>query len=200
MQSTDSIPQKSCSSCPEGQQWHPATPEFFPRNSYKKDGLRSQCKECWNKRRKERYSHPEAKEQELAQQKEHRSLSEVKVQARVYKKEYNKRPEVIKKRQTYRKGKASSRNKQIQLTYSQLFEWQGGVCAICRKPEMIKDQSGNIRCLALDHNHETGEIRGLLCFKCNTNLALLENESFVNAAQAYLNLFTLRPQDYLKGL
>src|SRR6266568_5895378 len=40
------IPLKQCRSCPEGQQWHPATSDFFPRNKTKKDGLESRCKAC----------------------------------------------------------------------------------------------------------------------------------------------------------
>lgn len=44
-----------------------------------------------------------------------------------------------------------------------------GVCAICEKPEMV---SG--RRLAIDHNHKTGKIRGLLCSRCNMFLGQLE--------------------------
>jgi Recombination endonuclease VII len=50
---------------------------------------------------------------------------------------------------------------------------QGGVCAICRKPEMIVDERtpGGIRRLAIDHDHVTGRIRGLLCNRCNKCLS-----------------------------
>lgn len=51
------------------------------------------------------------------------------------------------------------------------FMWltQGGSCAICGK----EDSSG--KKLAVDHNHKTGAIRGLVCSKCNFFVAHLEN-------------------------
>lgn len=59
--------------------------------------------------------------------------------------------------------------------YNRMFEEQKGVCAICGKEEKTrrrKKSSENER-LAVDHCHETGEIRGLLCFKCNTAMGSL---------------------------
>lgn len=38
---------------------------------------------------------------------------------------------------------------------------QGGVCYLCRRA------NGRTRNLAVDHNHKTGEVRGLLCSPCN---------------------------------
>lgn len=46
---------------------------------------------------------------------------------------------------------------------------QGGVCYVCREPEPVKG-----RRLAVDHNHTTGEIRGLLCSRCNPVLGKIE--------------------------
>jgi hypothetical protein len=49
--------------------------------------------------------------------------------------------------------------------YKILLEKQRGVCAICeRAPENYLDE---------DHNHRTGQIRGLLCRSCNTALGKL---------------------------
>jgi 5-methylcytosine-specific restriction endonuclease McrA len=42
------------------------------------------------------------------------------------------------------------------------LERQGGKCAICKKP-----QSDFKHRLSLDHNHKTGQLRGLLCYRCN---------------------------------
>ena len=47
--------------------------------------------------------------------------------------------------------------------------YQKGVCWICGRPNV------NGRRLSTDHNHETGEVRGLLCSKCNPLLGKLEN-------------------------
>jgi hypothetical protein len=49
--------------------------------------------------------------------------------------------------------------------YDSLLEKQNQCCAVCRKPaEGFKTN------LAVDHNHITGEIRGLLCTHCNHRL------------------------------
>lgn len=50
--------------------------------------------------------------------------------------------------------------------YQGMLLAQKGVCAICEKPE-TKMQNGAIRMLSVDHNHTTGEVRGLLCANCN---------------------------------
>jgi hypothetical protein len=47
--------------------------------------------------------------------------------------------------------------------YDALLERQGGKCAICRARPRSKR-------LAVDHNHKTGEVRGLLCSRCNHDL------------------------------
>lgn len=46
--------------------------------------------------------------------------------------------------------------------YDVLAEKQNGVCAICGEPDKQR--------LAVDHNHETGVVRGLLCRLCNLGL------------------------------
>ena len=48
-----------------------------------------------------------------------------------------------------------------------MFEAQGGLCAICHKPQTTRK-------LAVDHDHESGLIRGLLCTRCNCDIGLLE--------------------------
>ncbi len=57
---------------------------------------------------------------------------------------------------------------------------QTGRCAICNNP--FKNANGEP---AVDHNHSTGDVRGLLCFTCNTSLAVLESPLFP-AFQDYL--------------
>lgn len=53
--------------------------------------------------------------------------------------------------------------------YREMLDAQGSVYAICGQPE-TKVQHGNIRQLTIDHDHDTGEIRGLLCASCNLAL------------------------------
>ena len=49
--------------------------------------------------------------------------------------------------------------------YDKLLEKQGGVCAVCKTPP----KSG--KSLHIDHDHTTGLVRGLLCFRCNFGLS-----------------------------
>lgn len=64
--------------------------------------------------------------------------------------------------------------------YSAILQEQGGRCAICRRePED--------RRLAIDHDHDTKRIRGLLCFRCNRALGLLNDDPAIFfAAATYL--------------
>lgn len=54
--------------------------------------------------------------------------------------------------------------------YEAMIKLQNGVCCICLKPEMSLSKNGKIKSLAVDHNHKTGIIRGLLCHRCNIAL------------------------------
>lgn len=66
--------------------------------------------------------------------------------------------------------------------YNELLELQGGTCAICHQG----CPSG--KRLAVDHDHETGKIRGLLCLKCNVGLgSFRDSYTLLEAAQWYLS-------------
>jgi hypothetical protein len=54
--------------------------------------------------------------------------------------------------------------------YERMFEAQAGVCAICSEARPEE------RTLHVDHDHETGMIRGLLCFRCNNALGDFDEE------------------------
>lgn len=51
-----------------------------------------------------------------------------------------------------------------------LYEAQGGRCAICDRPGPER----GVGCLHIDHDHETGERRGLICHPCNKALGAVE--------------------------
>lgn len=73
--------------------------------------------------------------------------------------------------------------------YDALLAAQGGTCAICRQPETATDRRGRIRRMSIDHDHETGELRGLLCQRCNTGLGMfLDRPDLLMAAVGYLAL------------
>jgi|14_taG_2_1085336.scaffolds.fasta_scaffold00652_13 hypothetical protein len=59
--------------------------------------------------------------------------------------------------------------------YDKMYLSQNGLCAICdthgfRMNEKVKNG------LCVDHDHETGEVRGLLCHNCNRALGLLQDD------------------------
>lgn len=66
--------------------------------------------------------------------------------------------------------------------YQRLYDAQGGVCAICQRA------TGASRRLSVDHDHKTGEVRGLLCRPCNTMLGHGRDDTrFFLRAVSYLS-------------
>lgn len=64
--------------------------------------------------------------------------------------------------------------------YEILLLEQSGVCAICKLSRGIKK-------LAVDHDHNSGKVRGLLCQFCNTALGkFLDDVSILKRAISYL--------------
>lgn len=61
--------------------------------------------------------------------------------------------------------------------YKRLYNRQKGLCAICRQPEAKRHKSGEPFELAVDHNHDTGLVRGLLCGKCNAAIGLMDDDT-----------------------
>jgi len=59
---------------------------------------------------------------------------------------------------------------------------QNNLCAICGLPEIAKGGMD----LAIDHNHNTGQVRGLLCVKCNNAIGALnvDNLGILNLQKA----------------
>jgi hypothetical protein len=95
-----------------------------------------------------------------------------------YHKQYNK--EYHKNNFDYFKSRDLKKKFGITIEdYNKLFKNQNGLCAICNKSEISKHQSGTIRTLSVDHNHETGKVRGLLCSTCNRAIGLLKDNSIL---------------------
>lgn len=67
--------------------------------------------------------------------------------------------------------------------YAELFWIQRGRCAICEAHD-----SELTRHLAIDHDHRTGMIRGLLCGNCNRGMGLFfDKPGLLIRASSYLN-------------
>lgn len=61
--------------------------------------------------------------------------------------------------------------------FNKMLDEQDGTCAICKKPAVV-----------VDHDHSTGEVRGLLCPQCNSGLGFFEdNPTLLSKAAEYLD-------------
>ncbi len=77
--------------------------------------------------------------------------------------------------------------------YNGLLDTQGHVCAICH--DVVEDATGKGQTLHVDHCHETGRARELLCRRCNTSLGgFREREDLLAAAIAYLQKHKRTPK------
>ena len=98
-----------------------------------------------------------------------------------YSKERNKDPEVKARARTnsYKTKYGITINK-----YDEMLKQQNGVCKLCGSAE---SKRGDHR-LMVDHDHVTGEVRGLLCNPCNAAIGLLgDNISTLQNAINYLS-------------
>lgn len=93
-------------------------------------------------------------------------------------------------------GRLNARRKRLRtygLTpadYDDLLAAQRGVCAICGQAEAIRQPhrvAPGASDLAVDHCHETGRVRGLLCMLCNTAIGKFNDDpARLRAAADYL--------------
>ncbi len=81
----------------------------------------------------------------------------------------------------------------LEKKYGVTLEWyrerlaeQNSVCAICKQPETAVIR-GKVIAMTVDHCHNTGKARGLLCIKCNRGLGLFrDNVGILKSAIDYL--------------
>ena len=68
------------------------------------------------------------------------------------------------------------------VEYERLYEEQGGVCAICKQGPTKPTRGTAEPTFVVDHDHNTGAVRGLLCGHCNTGIGLLRDSPEVLGA------------------
>jgi len=96
-----------------------------------------------------------------------------------YMKKYHKRKDRSEYQKNYakehidiiRKGHWRRKYGLTEEEYNEFFIIQKGCCSICGR-----HQNELNRPLGVDHNHATGKIRGLLCYKCNTGLGMFNDD------------------------
>ena len=70
------------------------------------------------------------------------------------------------------------------------WEAQARRCAICSSNK----STGRLGRFHVDHNHDTGEVRGILCQECNVLLAnAREDITILDAAKEYLRFYNETP-------
>jgi hypothetical protein len=129
----------------------------FRKRKNSKDGYNHSCQPCQLEKDRNYYSQNSTKEK--------RQKSYLK----------SKNTGVIK--QQHRNNHLKTMYGITQDDYNGMFDEQKGCCAICGKHQFEIS-----RALSVDHDHNTGQIRGLLCHTCNSaigkfydNIDLLEN-------------------------
>jgi hypothetical protein len=145
--------------------------EFY-RSPGMRDGHRNDCIKCNLEFRKQRYNSEEA----VARTQQWRKDNPERFQAWVA--EYRNRPERKRKqRDTYYRRTFGITADDVDA----LIEKQGGVCVICgRTPERLASWH-------VDHCHETGVVRGILCIDCNQGIGKFhEDPARLRAAADYL--------------
>jgi len=89
-------------------------------------------------------------------------------------------------KQKYRKYRLRRDYGLTEEDYNLIAEQQGNVCAICKQLDPHTK-------LVVDHDHKTGEVRGLLCNKCNRALGVFNDDlSVLRLCFAYLTKFSKR--------
>ena len=159
---------KRCSKCGE---LKPLSEYYAAKGC--KDGLRGDCKSCFAERAKARYAE---------------KSDEIKAYVNAWRRD--NREHVRAWQRQYNAGrKRENRDTHLRRTFGITLEdfeamlsAQGGGCAICGRaaPEGTS--------LHVDHDHETGVVRGLLCFTCNGALGMFtENEEYLARATEYVS-------------
>ena len=145
----------------------------FHRATGMKDGHRGECKECSRAERRLWYQRNRAKAIAKAQQ--WREDNPERYQAWL---KQNRTINKERRRETDRRGHLRRKYGLAIEVYEFLCVAQSGRCAICSEPAEK---------LHVDHEHETGLVRGLLCGKCNKAIGLLNDDpGLLRSAASYL--------------
>lgn len=110
---------------------------------------KNRCKDCVNIKRKEwELKNPDRR--------------------REYKREWQRKPEQVEKRKIKHRERAY---KLSETDYQTMLGEQGHLCKLCENP-LIKGYNT----IHIDHCHETGRVRGILCQPCNQGIGFLRHD------------------------
>jgi ribosomal protein S27AE len=196
----DAMELKKCNKCGEEKPL-----ADFHKHKNAPDGLRYSCKQCGNVRLAEYRKNNAAKYN--AMMKKYRQKNRGRIREfeqtparKEYMRKWRQKPE-IKERTAARQRKYRDKNREkaaliqrksvLKNVYGVSLDWydsklkeQDSGCAICGS---LTPQRVGTKHFSVDHNHSTGENRGLLCVKCNTLIGYAnENPNILKSAIAYI--------------
>lgn len=158
------MPESDCTGnetkrCGRCKEWKPLT-EYHKHRSTP-DGLQNCCKDC------------------------NRTLCRERLRAKI--RSGQARVEYKKRYKVKRWTKLLNQYGITRAEYEELESKQDFKCAICEQPEARMYKDALCR-LIVDHDHETGKIRGLLCYSCNLGLGCFKDDpERLKRAANYLN-------------
>lgn len=145
----------------------------FSKNARAKDGLQRKCKPC-------------ASAATIKWQRENREKHEEK------RKRYRENMTPEERSREMRRDNLRQKYNISLEDYDRMLDEHGGVCAICGNPERSV-RAGKPVPLAVDHDHATGAVRGLLCHGCNTGIGHLRDDTgLLRSAIEYLERHTTK--------
>ena len=214
-----SEPMKTCTKCGEAK---PATTQFFGPSPRCKQGTRGQCRACCNAAQRKRNAFISAEDKrmqsaawrkanpersreiksrwrnenrerknEMERSRRAANIEHERARARDYARRYRaEHPEKsrLSTRASHMKAKYGI---SIEM-YEAMYRAQGGICACCGRVPTTRHP------LVIDHAHDTGVVRGLLCRWCNIALGHLgDTEDGVARAVDYLRKAAGQPSNVI---
>lgn len=165
---------KTCTKCKEVKSL-----DSFYKSKAAKDGLKSRCKPCCSLEAKAHRKRYERINRALTTQKTEiktcKNCKKEKLRNDFYLSPQNKDGLSYWCKTCVASSNLMQRYGLSKNSQTKILEKQNNVCAICLQPETAK-HLGKLTSLAVDHNHKTGEVRGLLCTGCNKALGFFKDD------------------------
>ena len=185
--------------------------KFLPKDNFGvrsgRDGARqSICRvcECEYGKKYAKDNRKKITENRREYQKEYREKYKVRYNE-LTKLRYHKTKDEKKRYHSVYRNSERSRNAYLEKRYGitlddfrNIVKDQGGGCAICGSVSGKANKSHDR--LTVDHDHMTGQIRGILCHKCNFGLGHFDDDiESLNKAISYLKLYKQYLPDIMEG-
>lgn len=152
------------------------------------------CKHCSVERGMKKLNDPELMAQYRTNEKKSVYRKNNPDKIKVIQKKYRDKPSVKERQKKYyQEHKKERKDVYLQKTYGislqeydEMLEKQDYKCAICGDKECPTGRD-----FAVDHDHETGEVRALLCARCNRGLGMFEYRQAFSGLISYLEEYNL---------